>query len=77
MGGSPCLLKKPSLDPTLLDKFHSVFNLPFLGKAVGKVVGAQLKRALDAVFSGAFSVWFQTWRHNEMALTMLEAGATS
>lgn len=35
-------LKKPFLDPTVLDIFRSVSNLPFLGKVVESMVSAQL-----------------------------------
>ncbi|XP_067320839.1 uncharacterized protein [Anolis sagrei] len=37
------LLKKPSLDPTKLDNFRPVSNLPFLGKVMESVVASQLQ----------------------------------
>lgn len=42
--GSPPLLQKPFLDPTLIDSFHPICNLPFLGKIVQKVIVLQLQR---------------------------------
>lgn len=40
-------LKRPSLDPTILENSHSVSKLPFRGKAVGRMGGTQIQRALD------------------------------
>lgn len=44
---SSSLLKRPSLDLTMLDNFCLVSNLPFLGKVVNKVVMQQLQSDLD------------------------------
>uniref|UniRef100_A0A803TMK0 Reverse transcriptase domain-containing protein n=1 Tax=Anolis carolinensis TaxID=28377 RepID=A0A803TMK0_ANOCA len=41
------LLKKPSLDPTQLDNFGPISNLPFLGKVMERVVAAQLQAFLE------------------------------
>lgn len=41
------LLKKPSLDLTILDNFHSVTNMISLGKMVETVVVQQLQKILD------------------------------
>uniref|UniRef100_R4GD80 Reverse transcriptase domain-containing protein n=1 Tax=Anolis carolinensis TaxID=28377 RepID=R4GD80_ANOCA len=41
------LVKKPSLDPTQLENFWPISNLPFLGKVVERVVAAQLQAFLD------------------------------
>lgn len=41
------LFKKPLLDPSILDNFCPVSNLPFWGKMIEKVTAEQLKRALD------------------------------
>lgn len=41
------LLKKPSLEPAILDKMHLVCNLPFGGKVIEKVVTQQLLTILD------------------------------
>lgn len=41
------LLKRPSLDTILLDGFHPISNLPFLGKVAEKMVAQQLQSFLD------------------------------
>lgn len=42
------LLKKPSLDPTVLLSYHLVSNLPpFMGKVIERVVTEQLQAFLD------------------------------
>lgn len=41
------LLKKPSLDPAIRDKFHLVCNLSFGRKVIEKVVTQQLLTILD------------------------------
>lgn len=41
------LLKKPSLDPILLDNFCSISHLSFLGKIVKKVVALELQQVLN------------------------------
>lgn len=47
--GSLPLLKKPLLDPTILDNFCPVSHLPFLKKVVGKMIVHKLQRTLDEV----------------------------
>lgn len=40
-----CLfLKRPLLDPTILNNFFPVVNLPFWGKVMETMVGLQLQR---------------------------------
>lgn len=45
------LLKTPSLNPTVLENYQLVFNLPFLDKVLKQVVATQFQRFLheDAV----------------------------
>lgn len=42
-------LKRPSLNPSILDSCCSVFNLSFVKKVVDKMVGNQLQRGLEEV----------------------------
>ncbi|XP_061450026.1 uncharacterized protein LOC133369124 [Rhineura floridana] len=39
------LLKKPSLDPDILNNYRPVANVPFLGKVLERVVAGQLQRS--------------------------------
>uniref|UniRef100_A0A803TYG3 Reverse transcriptase domain-containing protein n=1 Tax=Anolis carolinensis TaxID=28377 RepID=A0A803TYG3_ANOCA len=41
------LLKKPSLDPTQLENFQPISNLPYLGKVLEHVVASELQGFLD------------------------------
>ena len=41
------LLKKPTLDPDILDNYRPISNLPFLATVLEKVVAAQLQDHLQ------------------------------
>ena len=41
------LLKKPSLDPSVLDNYWPVSNIPFLGKVLESVVFSQLQGFME------------------------------
>uniref|UniRef100_A0A8D0DWT2 Reverse transcriptase domain-containing protein n=1 Tax=Salvator merianae TaxID=96440 RepID=A0A8D0DWT2_SALMN len=66
------LLKKPSLDPTVLNNYCPVSNLPFIGKVVEKVVAFQLQRSLDeADYLGPWQSGFRPGYSTETALVAL------
>lgn len=66
------LLKKPSLNPSILDNYQPVSNLPFQGKVVKQVVVSQLQRALDeANYLNSFHSGFSTGFGMETALVIL------
>uniref|UniRef100_A0A8D0BC31 Reverse transcriptase domain-containing protein n=1 Tax=Salvator merianae TaxID=96440 RepID=A0A8D0BC31_SALMN len=66
------LLKKPSLDPTVLNNYRPVSNLPFIGKVVEKVVAFQLQRSLDeADYLGPWQSGFRPGYSTETALVAL------
>lgn len=54
------LFKKPLLDPTTLDSFCPVFNLPFWGKMFEKITAQQLQRVLaEADYRDPFQSGFE------------------
>uniref|UniRef100_A0A803THC7 Reverse transcriptase domain-containing protein n=1 Tax=Anolis carolinensis TaxID=28377 RepID=A0A803THC7_ANOCA len=63
------LLKKPSLDPTQLDNYWPISNLPFLGKVVEHVVAAQLQ--VDTDFLDPAQSGFRPGHGTEAALVTL------
>lgn len=64
-------LKKPSVDPTILDIFYLLSNLCFLGKVVEKVVAQKPQRNLDEVdFQDPFQSGFSPGYGTEKALVM-------
>uniref|UniRef100_A0A803TL80 Reverse transcriptase domain-containing protein n=1 Tax=Anolis carolinensis TaxID=28377 RepID=A0A803TL80_ANOCA len=66
------LLKKPSLDPTQLENFRPISNLPFLGKVVERVVAAQLQAFLvDTDFLDPAQSGFRSGHGTEKALVAL------
>lgn len=66
------LLKKPSLDLTILDNFHPVSNLSFLEKIVEQVVMQQLQRVLDeANYLDLFQSGFRPGYGTKTALVTL------
>ncbi|XP_070582622.1 LOW QUALITY PROTEIN: uncharacterized protein [Erythrolamprus reginae] len=66
------LLKKPSLDPAVLNNYRPVSNLPFMGKVVEKVVALQLQRSLDeADYLGPQQSGFRPGYSTETALVAL------
>lgn len=42
------LLKKPTLDPEVLDNYRPISNIPFLSKVLEKVVAVQLQDHLKS-----------------------------
>lgn len=57
---------------TVLDNFHPISNLPFLGKVVERVAGCQLQRALAEVdYLNLFQAGFKLGYSMEMALVAL------
>nr|GFC52549.1 hypothetical protein [Tanacetum cinerariifolium] len=66
------LLKKPSLDPTILNNFRPVSNIPFLGKVIERVVASQLQRVLEeADYLDPFQSGFRPGFGTETALVAL------
>uniref|UniRef100_A0A803SSU4 Reverse transcriptase domain-containing protein n=2 Tax=Anolis carolinensis TaxID=28377 RepID=A0A803SSU4_ANOCA len=66
------LLKKPSLDPTQLDSYRPISNLPFLGKVLERVVAAQLQAFLvDTDFLDPAQSGFRPGHGTETALVAL------
>ena len=66
------LLKKPSLDPTNLNNFRPVSNIPFLGKVIERVVATQLQRVLEeADYLDPFQSGFRPGFGTETALVAL------
>uniref|UniRef100_A0A803SN06 Reverse transcriptase domain-containing protein n=1 Tax=Anolis carolinensis TaxID=28377 RepID=A0A803SN06_ANOCA len=66
------LLKKPSLDPTQLENFRPISNLPFLGKVMERVVAAQLQAFLvDTDFLDPAQSGFRPGHGTETALVAL------
>lgn len=51
-------LQEAELDSILLDTFHLMSHLHFLGKVVEKVVAQQLQQALDEADYFNYSVFF-------------------
>uniref|UniRef100_A0A803TE01 ribonuclease H n=1 Tax=Anolis carolinensis TaxID=28377 RepID=A0A803TE01_ANOCA len=66
------LLKKSSLDPTQLDNYWPISNLPFLGKVMERVVAAQLQAFLvDADILDPAQSGFRPGHGTETALVAL------
>uniref|UniRef100_A0A803TQ40 Reverse transcriptase domain-containing protein n=1 Tax=Anolis carolinensis TaxID=28377 RepID=A0A803TQ40_ANOCA len=66
------LLKKPSLDPTQLENYRPISNLPFLGKVVERVVAAQLQAFLvDTDFLDPAQSGFRPGHGTKTALVAL------
>lgn len=66
------LLKKPFLDPSILDNFCLVFHLSFLGKMVEKVVALQLQRSLKEMdYLDTFQSGFRPGHGTKAALVSL------
>uniref|UniRef100_A0A803TP95 Reverse transcriptase domain-containing protein n=1 Tax=Anolis carolinensis TaxID=28377 RepID=A0A803TP95_ANOCA len=65
-------LKKPSLDPTQLENYLPISNLPFLGKVVERVVAAQLQAFLvDTDFLDPAQSGFRQGHGTKTALVAL------
>jgi len=63
------LLKKPSLDPTILSNFRPISHLPFLSKLMEKLVFSQLQSHLQLhIISDKFQSGFRSRHSTESAL---------
>ncbi len=64
------LLKKPSLDPSVLSNFRPISKLPFLSKILEKVVSAQLTSFMNnnQIFDFKFQSGFCSQHSTETAL---------
>ncbi|XP_070800657.1 uncharacterized protein, partial [Pituophis catenifer annectens] len=66
------LLKKPALDPAILNNFRPVSNLRFIAKVVESVVAHQLPLALDeTLYLDPYQSGFRPGYSTEMALVAL------
>lgn len=71
-----CQLKKPSVDPTILDNFYLLSNLCFLGKVVQKVVNPLHPSSSEETseergwsgFTRSLSVRIQSWVWDENSI---------
>ncbi|XP_061469317.1 uncharacterized protein LOC133378496 isoform X1 [Rhineura floridana] len=66
------LLKKPSLNPSCLNNFHPVSNLPFLSKIIERVVASQLQSFLELTdYYDSFQSGFRPGNGTETVLVAL------